>query len=207
MKVGELRKQGWTAIKGDTVLGFLSVIKFSEVAAKAANEGNWDDNEVKELSWRPPSMSYENINMPLEFKDDGYWRPYLLPPLVADKPAVAINEKPVFTQAMADAGELPPVGSEFMCLYNSNEKSYARCLSIGITSKGLLVHEFLETPSGGRIGEVDSSDGKYPRIKEFKPLDTRTKKQKAVDIANKEFLVDKPTLEAIYDLWAHKIEQ
>lgn len=100
---------------------------------------------------------------------------------------MVIHAKPVFTQAMADAGEMPPVGSEFSP--PDSEDNIHTCL--GYTSKNKIVGE----PTGGGMVSLFF-------IEEIKPQDTRTSKQKAVDAVLAEWPVaDAITLGVAYDVW------
>lgn len=91
--------------------------------------------------------------------------------------------RPIFTQAMADAGELPPVGS-VVCFESDN-------VSIrGYTKSGYPIFEC-------KNGTVDS----FNEHSVYSVADTRTDKQKDIDAAFLSVNVDKPTLEVIYDLW------
>ncbi|AXQ65841.1 MAG: hypothetical protein [Caudoviricetes sp.] len=213
MKVGELRKQGWTAMQGDIISGNF-LMRLSEVAAKAVNQGINDHCEVIELAWRSLGIPYENINMPLEFKAGGYWRPYLSLTFGEYKPAAAIDVKQVFTQAMADNGELPPVGS--FVLLNMDRTGYPEDLNldehcvVDCWERNSELEVIAHTDILGTILPVIKFGDQVSTIllKYIKPFDTRTEKQKAVDAAIAEWPVaDKATLELAYDLWAQKIEQ
>ncbi len=77
--------------------------------------------------------------------------------------------KPVFTQAMADAGELPPVGSDFKVDGDEDCDDgycYLKCVAHHI--------------EGGVIGQ-DNFSRMHWICSAALPLDTRTSKQKAVD--------------------------
>lgn len=205
MKVGELRKQGFKAIAGDELTNGLPYsIKLSIGGAVAVNEGHHDELEIVDLLRRDKTSEEHGFKGYTEYSLDG-WKPYLGKVYVEYKSVNLNDEKPVFTQAMADAGELPPVGSEFMMKHNDANETWAQPDFHSAKMKAIGDELFI-IESGAKCNGNKESVG---AIKDytFKPLDTRTEKQKAVDIANKEFLVDKPTLEAIYDLWAHKIEQ
>lgn len=89
------------------------------------------------------------------------WRPHL-DAAKTETPAI----KPVFTQAMADAGEFPPVGSDFSPLHNG--KDIHTCL--GFTSEGKVIGE----PIGAGLIALFF-------ISEIKPIDTKTDKEKAID--------------------------
>lgn len=80
-----------------------------------------------------------------------------------------LNTVPAFTQAMADAGELPIAGSE----------AGLRCISeksILVTGTVLYASEVycIITQDGGELV-------KYMKQYTYEPIDTRTDKQKAVD--------------------------
>lgn len=194
MKVAELRSQGWTAIQGDVLTNGLSDrIVLSEGGAISVNEGHHDELEIVDLLWRDKTSEDLGFHGNAEYSLDG-WKPCLSKVYVEDKSANSNDENPVFTQAMADNGDLPPVGS--MCMSEYPEGVWSEVKYMGKGIGGLHVLSYLN----GSVDQLGS-------LIKFKPLDTRTEKQKAVDAANKDFFVDKPTLEAIYDLWAQKIEQ
>jgi hypothetical protein len=100
--------------------------------------------------------------------------------------ALAVNvQRQIFTQAMADAGELPPVGSKFL---GNMDIQY---ITVGYTTLGSVVGEVLKS---GSIHTYKKN--------QCKPIDTRTEKQKEVELALAEWpTADKSTLEFAYDYW------
>ena len=214
MKVGELRKQGWTAIQGDVLTNGLSdMIFLSESGAMAVNEGCHDELEIVDLLWRNKTSEEHGFLGVADYSIDG-WRPYLGLPSSAYEPKVSIDEKPVFTQAMADAGELPPVGSFVLC--NSDRTGYPENLNleehcvVDCWERDSVLEVIAHTEIRGGILPVVKFEDQVSTIvlKYIKPLYTCTPKKKAVDGAIAEWpLLDKATLEYAYDLWAHKIEQ
>lgn len=96
--------------------------------------------------------------------------------------ALAVNNKPIFTQAMADAGEKVKVGMEF---------STARGNYVA-----LLVNENTVVFEHEELGfVVEDHDFVHP-------VDTRTGREKAIDAALSEWPAsDKATLEIAYDFW------
>lgn len=189
MKVAELRSQGWKAIQGDVLTnGLTARIVLSEGGAIAVNEWYHDELEVVELLWRDKTSEDLGFHGNAEYSLDG-WRPYFGPLSNADKPTIAIDEEPVFTQAMADNGELPPVGSESQIMLDGY---WQNCFMVGFSKSGNPVIQM-----GVHCIESIGCD--------YKPLDTRTEKQKAIYAAITEWPVaDKATLELAYDLWATK---
>ena len=115
------------------------------------------------------------------------WRPHLekssevtaeevaaLAPSVSDEfnqQNVYPDAKPVFTQAMADKGELPPVESECMVVVDSTG-IFKRYEVMYISNSGAMVLRRVESGID-LVVDIDSC--------EFKPIDTRTDKEKAVD--------------------------
>lgn len=200
MKVGELRKQGFKAIAGDTLSSGLpdGVIKLSIGGAAAVNSGHHDDLEVVDLLWRNDSDQYFGFSGITDNTLDG-WRPYFGSLSNTDKPAAVIDEKPVFTQSMADAGELPQVGSWFTLNYHEHDSRFNDMNGhdfevIGINDD---VYTFRGDTKGFGALRLDPIN--------CQPIDNRTEKQKAVDAAIVEYPVaDKETLELAYDLWATK---
>lgn len=139
------------------------------------------------------------VPVSIEPFQDGYSVGYKLPheSTVSPEPT-----KPIFTQAMADAGELPPVG--FKCLVTPHNGLW------GITRIGDYAGEVIHYDDGEQFvfkldtKTIDASSILVSRIDkvDFKPLDTRTEKQKEVDLALAEWpIADKPTLEFAYDYW------
>lgn len=201
MKVGELRKQGWTAIQGDVLTNGLSErIVLSFGGATSVNEGHHDELEIVDLLWRagsPPDSFRGTAEYTLES-----WRPDFGPLSNADKPAIAIDEKPVFTQAMADAGELPQVGSWFTLHYHEHESRF----------NDMNGHDFEVIGINDGVYTFRSDTKGFGALRlnpiNCQPIDNRTEKQKAVDAEIAEWpLLDKATLEYAYDLWVQKIEQ
>jgi len=86
--------------------------------------------------------------------------------------SVANQDKPMFTQAMADAKVPPPVGSEFRLDSYFGEKT--TFLVLGIKTNGSLAFEVLD---GKKVGHLDCA---RPDIN-FKPIDTRTDEEKLRD--------------------------
>ncbi len=198
MKIGELRKQGFKAIAGDTLTNGLSdSIKLSIGGAVAVNNGYHDDLEIVDLLWRDKTSEDLGFHGNAEYSLDG-WKPYLGKVYVEDKSANSNDETPVFTQEMADADELPPIGS----LYLDDSSQVCKCIGYVFEKESVV----------GEMVEHVPIDGNVPlsicAVELTKVFDTRTEKQKAIDAAIAEWPVaDKATLELAYDLWANKIEQ
>lgn len=109
------------------------------------------------------------------------------------------NAKSVFTQAMADAGELPPVGSE--CLLHLAFVTY----TAEITYIGDGVGCFKNIMNGNEFtfSIQDAS---------FKPIDTRTDRKKAIDRAMSAIVIPcnresmEMTVGALYDAGLLKLD-
>ena len=151
-------------------------------------------------TWRP-SMEWlvqQSADKPVTYKDDTqqFWEDVQVDlhnvtyvPEGFVRSSAPESAKPIFTQAMADAGELPPVGSECDICYENN----------GLFFKGSVIAYF-EDLLWLDLG--DKNPVRMTREVKFKPLDTRTEKQKEVDLALAEWpMADKPTLEFAYDYW------
>jgi hypothetical protein len=117
--------------------------------------------------WRPhlvlttPRLSVPSEKMKIALNEADYTQREFI-----DRCAVVpIKENPIFTQAMADAGELPPVGS----MFRIHKGNY---MMVGMSSAGSVVGEHCDT--GEYIGF---------HARDCKPIDTRTDKEKAVDEA------------------------
>jgi len=173
MKVAKLRSQGWTAIQGDVLTNGLSDrIVLSVGGAISVNEGHHDELEIVDLLWRNDNDKECGFLGVIDHSLDG-WRPYFGPLSNADKPAIAIDENPVFTQAMANNDELPPVGS----LYLDDSSQVCKCIGY-VFEKELVVGEMVEhVPIDGNIPLSICMGGMV------KVIDTRTEKQKAVAAA------------------------
>ena len=98
--------------------------------------------------------------------------------------------KPVYTQEMADKGELPSVGMEVLV------RGCKRVILLGPDSDG----DYVTTNEHGAY-DFDSAD-------QLKPIDTRTKKEKAIDGIrlscgfNKLNSMEKELLAKAYDTWS-----
>ena len=131
--VGDFRNTGGVVVVGDLFnLGDEPTVELNEIGVKNANAGICDHWALHSFAWREntgekPSFNgfidvvtssgvlhegYQHDSVSFCFDDDRFdcyvvkWRPSL------NQPPVEIEA--IFTQAMADTGELPPVGSEFM---------------------------------------------------------------------------------------------
>ncbi|AHK11669.1 hypothetical protein S141_23 [Shewanella sp. phage 1/41] len=101
--------------------------------------------------------------------------------------AQTMLDKPVFTQAMADRNELPPVGSSVMVAVHG--RGDFKAVVIGSHQRWV----WLDVEGIG----LDTFDLVWVHA-----VDTRTPKQKAVDAVMGEWpIADKSTLEIAYDLW------
>lgn len=102
--------------------------------------------------------------------------------------------KPVFTQAMADGGELPPVGSDFL-----HAKKVVTCLSVSDYDGGVVTFAYKDRDSH----EPDIACC-WNNEAWVKPIDTRTPKQKAVEYmldiwARSDISGSEALFETIYD--------
>ncbi|MAO21770.1 MAG: hypothetical protein CMJ25_13560 [Phycisphaerae bacterium] len=78
------------------------------------------------------------------------------------------SSQPVFTQAMADNGELPPIGSKAICEYCDGEELL------------IVAHDLLA--EDGAFALVCGDSGYWgAEARRWKPIDTRTDKEKAID--------------------------
>jgi len=156
----------------------------------------WDDNILESFAWRPLNTLPDNPKFKYEVNTTPHqWRPLLDQPVdiyacddcydnseitikyvdalkpvngAAVKPS---DDKPVFTQAMADAGYLPPVGSDFL-----HAKKVVTCLSVSDYDGGVVTFAYKDRDSH----EPDIACCWNNEVW-VKPIDTRTPKQKAVD--------------------------
>ena len=81
------------------------------------------------------------------------------------------NPKPVFTQVMANSGQLPSVGMEFMgkgYAYKADTEEWFKLEALGVYD-------------GNVIAKSCSESGKVQLYSEFKPIDQRTDREKAFD--------------------------
>lgn len=79
-------------------------------------------------------------------------------------------DKPVFTQEMADNGELPPVGSKYL------DEDGQICVMTGVTLTLKVLGEMIEHP---RINGLPALSCCEPG--DIKPIDNRTDEEKAID--------------------------
>lgn len=97
------------------------------------------------------------------------WRPLLNnEPEVKAEP---VQVKPVYTQAMADAGELPSVGMKVVARYNHDSKSVTHCGYVLYVSEYRLILDINGSEWHGLLGDYV-----------IEPIDTRTDKEKADDL-------------------------
>jgi hypothetical protein len=78
----------------------------------------------------------------------------------------------------------PKVGDECECLWSSTTKSYGHVLIIGKNRNNDLVYEWIKTPDGERIGEIDFADKddcnrEYEGYPNFRPL--KSKRDEEID--------------------------
>lgn len=125
---------------------------------------------VISFAWRPlntlpdnPKFKYERDRSTQE--SNTMWRPLL------DQSVKPSDDKPVFTQAMADAGVIPPVGSEFL-----HDKKVVTCLSISDYDGGVVTFAYKD-----REGQKEDISCCWNNDAWVKPIDNRTPKQKAID--------------------------
>ena len=93
-----------------------------------------------------------------------------------EKPA-----QPVFTQAMADAGELPVVGMNCQGYVLAETKKQGRSCDKWV--EGVFIQKS-QAPNGGICFLFKCDNGHYytlNSVSHFKPIDTRTDKEKALD--------------------------
>ena len=105
----------------------------------------------------------------------------------------SVTAKPIYTQAMLDNGEWPSVGMECMVLnsYFDNAE-YEKCT---ILFKGDFTFIYNSDSCSERVGHKDELT--------FKPIDSRTPKQKAVDELHAEYPYKTAgqLLSLAYDKW------
>jgi len=85
-------------------------------------------------------------------------------------PLSSVLDNPVFTQAMADAGQLPVIGAKYL------DGDNQLCITIGHTSMSDIVGEMVELVSGHEYAAISIS-----KANEIKPIDTRTDEEKLRD--------------------------
>ncbi|MBP6517881.1 hypothetical protein [Shewanella sp.] len=140
--------------------------KRMNIICQNGNEGLHYDNtaqQVEALAMKQPS---EKMKVALKEADDisgGF-----ITRCLVFKPA----DKPIFTQAMADAGELPPVGSLFIDIeYNESKQVLA------------LAHHLGKVVYAADYDDVSQVDYFHADQDECKPIDMRTEIDKAIDAA------------------------
>lgn len=159
-----------TSIDGDVVL---------EVANWVGTKCNISARNVvwhAWVTWRP-SMEWlvqQYADKPVTYKDDTHHfgedvqvdlHNVTYVPEGFVRSSAPESAEPIFTQAMADAGELPPVGAECQIMLDGY---WQTCFMVGLSKSGNPVIQM-----GVHCIESIGCD--------YKPLDTRTEKQKAVD--------------------------
>ena len=118
------------------------------------------------------------------------------------------NMKPVFTQEMSDNGELPPIGSECLVIGEKEiDDEYHECEIIAHrnVSGDVFVAVFMIKNYNGKPYYYTHCSHQY-----FKPIDTRTDKEKAIDEIrlscgfNKLVTMESDLLSKAYDKWVGK---
>jgi len=102
----------------------------------------------------------------LGYKYNGgeYWKPPL---------STIGATKPVFTQAMKEAGEMPSVGMECSVYEINQDETHDKAI-IKYISKSTCVYEV-------KTGDLKGEYSQYPVSLKFKPIDIRTDREKALD--------------------------
>jgi hypothetical protein len=169
----------------------LTVKEFKDLGVEmhCSDKVQWrHGNQVGVISfaWRPLNTLPDNPKFKYEVNTTPHqWRPLLDQSAVKpsdDKPVFTPwsetyssdklpKIKPVFTQAMADAGELPPVGSDFL-----HAKKVVTCLSVSDYDGGVVTFAYND-----RDGQEVDIDCCWNNDSWVQPIDTRTPKQKSVD--------------------------
>jgi len=201
--VGDFKKAGLVFVKGDNTIesdGSSSKDYIDFDYDGSFNKNNYFDcSPIESFAWRENAGVNPEFKGLIEFTFNGEgcemqevrnanninwaivkkWRPSLnqpkRSPYDVDAHVSGEKVKPVFTQEMADAGELPPAGSVFLyCNLRNPKASDWREVESKYTDDDCM---FFKGKSGVR-GFVSKEDMAYPICK---PIDTRTPKQKAVD--------------------------
>lgn len=127
--------------------------------------------------------------------------------------SVEVSAKPIFTQAMASAGDFPPVGYKLKFTHDiDGDFSFLHSEKYGWEHGDNLevIHSTINCHGTNVLIVLNTEPDVLTTAVIINPqfFDNRTEKQKAVDAAIAEWPVaDKATLELAYDLWAPKIEQ
>jgi hypothetical protein len=166
LTVKEFKELGVPFVKGDvrtsSTCGHGDVEMTWQLAYGTNLENDVDHESIKSFAWRPLNMLPDNPKFKYEVDINAHsWRPLL-------EQSVKTDNKPVFTQAMADADYAPEAG----CYCEIMLAGYwQKCFIVGMSKKGNPVIE---------LGEhcTESIGCNY------RALDTRTPKQKAVDAAS-----------------------
>ena len=178
LTVKEFKDFGGEFVAGDFVTGFL----LDGGGAGYLNaSGTFDSKNVAAFAWRPMSTLPDNPRF--KFEQDFFapairWRP-LLDQSSTSKPydfayhvsnqtifnckCEQVEIKPVFTQAMADSGELPPVGSKCIAYIESDGEE---CEIVRFHQDDVCV--IWEEFNDSGIDIISTTSWK------FKPIDTRT---------------------------------
>lgn len=196
--VGEFKKARLEFVDGDSGENFLvkNPVSFNGYGA------SFENDLVKFFAWREntgvnpefqgliEAVVGNNKDISVGYKTDFFcWKLDVPYPVIKWRPslnqssdseydntaqqveALALNDKPTFTQAMADAGELPPFGVVVQI------KSLNDAEPCFINGELIYVRHgkvwYRDDKRGDEIGFIDKL--------EFKPLDTRTDREKAID--------------------------
>lgn len=91
----------------------------------------------------------------------------------ANKPCEDV--KPAFTQAMADAGKLPPIGCECQFSSSGHHDGFKWCIFRGLMSDGGMIIEYRHETAQGRV----TCAAFDPETTAFRP--TQSPREKAID--------------------------
>lgn len=167
----------------------------SPESAEYSYQGNWW-KVVNDILFRfEPKSLHSSLFCGYHWARSGYTTQ------LTEKMTRRAEPKPVFTQAMADKGELPPVGSECMVLGDpAFDYDYHKCLIVAHTEPVKDLYVIV----GGRPYYYSHSSRNN-----FKPIDTRTDKEKSIDkLMNDEYILNdlrgRDLVTAAYDKWVGK---
>lgn len=166
--------------------------------------------------WSDGGTKYSYVNDIVKdvfFHDIKYTREYCEFIIVGIKPVIDLHSKPVFTQEMEEAGVIPPVGSKVILIEDTGFYSAQHQVAYGEDGGSIVeVVGHAVRPDNSDISVTLFNGKGFVTINPewVKPLDNRTPKQKAVDVALKLMGFSgggniESDLSKIYDMWHNKI--
>jgi hypothetical protein len=150
------------------------VLRCKRKITKKAKEIEWgiDGCQGDVITWTPslnrPSLQTETP------EDKGSFQAFTV-----NCPCVTVPLKPIYTQAMCDAGDLPIIGSEYL------DEDGQRCQCLGYSSeRGFVIGQHLEHPSSNGYPPLSTCEKSLAKPIPTEPLEViKTEQEEVMDRA------------------------